>query len=57
VKDQIEDYQSIPEVITSIDCGNAVVYLLSEYSKSITGQIIKVDSGFTNLLYSNSFLP
>ena len=57
VKDQIEDYQSIPEVITSLDCGNAVVYLLSEYSKSITGQIIKVDSGFTNLLYSNSFLP
>jgi len=57
VKDQVEDYQSIPEVITSLDCGNAVVYLLSEYSKSITGQIIKVDSGFTNLLYSNSFLP
>lgn len=57
VKDQIEDYQSLPEVITSIDCGNLVVYLLSEYSKSITGQIIKIDSGFTNLLYSNSFLP
>ena len=57
VKDQIEEYQSVPEVITSIDCGNLVVFLLSEYSKSITGQIIKIDSGFTNLLYSNSFLP
>lgn len=57
VKEQIEDYQSIPEVISSIDCGHLVVYLLSEYSKSITGQIIKIDSGFTNLLYSNSFLP
>lgn len=57
IKDQIEDYQSIPKVITSTDCGNTAVFLLSEYSKSITGQIIKVDSGFTNLLYSNSFLP
>ena len=57
VKDQIEDYQSLPEVISPLDCGNLVVYLLSKYSRSITGQIIKVDSGFTNLLYSNSFLP
>ena len=57
IKYQIEDYQSIPNVITALDCGNMVVYLMSEYSKSITGQIIKVDSGFTNLLYSNSFLP
>jgi gluconate 5-dehydrogenase len=57
IKSQIEDYQSIPKVITSTDCGNAAVFLLSEYSKSITGQIINVDSGFTNLLYSNSFLP
>ena len=57
LKDQIEDYQSIPQVISSMDCGNLAVYLLSEYSNSITGQIIKVDSGFTNLLYSNSFLP
>tara|TARA_A100001011_G_C14282183_1_gene832087 strand:+ start:376 stop:1167 length:792 start_codon:yes stop_codon:yes gene_type:complete len=57
IKYQIEDYQSIPDVITALDCGNMVVYLMSEYSKSITGQIIKVDSGFTNLLYSNSFLP
>jgi meso-butanediol dehydrogenase/(S,S)-butanediol dehydrogenase/diacetyl reductase len=57
MKDQIEDYQSVPKAISSLDCGNLVVYLLSEYSNSITGQIIKVDSGFTNLLYSNSFLP
>jgi len=57
LKDQIEDYQSLPKAITSLDCGNLAVYLLSEFSKSITGQIIKVDSGFTNLLYSNSFLP
>ncbi len=57
LKHQIEDYQSVPQVISSLDCGNLAVYLLSEYSNSITGQIIKVDSGFTNLLYSNSFLP
>lgn len=57
MKAQIEDYQSVPKAISSLDCGNLVVYLLSEYSNSITGQIIKVDSGFTNLLYSNSFLP
>ena len=57
LKGQIEDYQSIPEPISSLDCGNLTVFLLSELSNSITGQIIKVDSGFTNLLYSNSFLP
>jgi len=57
LKDQIEDYQSLPEPISSFDCGNLAVFLLSEFSNSITGQIIKVDSGFTNLLYSNSFLP
>ena len=57
LKDQIEDYQSIPQPISSLDCGNLTVFLLSEFSNSITGQIIKVDSGFTNLLYSNSFLP
>ena len=57
LKGQIEDYQSIPEPISSLDCGNLTVFLLSEFSNSITGQIIKVDSGFTNLLYSNSFLP
>ena len=57
LKGQIEDYQSIPEPISSLDCGNLTVFLLSEFSNSITGQIIKIDSGFTNLLYSNSFLP
>ncbi|MFK5974512.1 MAG: SDR family oxidoreductase [Flavobacteriaceae bacterium] len=55
-KEQKDEYQSLRHLITARDCGNAVVFLLSDLARSITGQTIKVDAGFTNLLYSNSFI-
>lgn len=50
------DYQSIRQHISARDCGNAVVFLLSDLSRSITGQTITVDAGLTNLLHANSFI-
>ncbi|MCK0148254.1 SDR family oxidoreductase [Arenibacter sp. F26102] len=55
-KNQKNEYQSLRHTITSRDCGNAVVFLLSDLSRSITGQTIIIDAGFTNLLHSNSFI-
>ncbi|WP_190809710.1 SDR family NAD(P)-dependent oxidoreductase [Flagellimonas sp. S3867] len=53
---QRDEYQSLKHFISPRDCGNAVVFLLSDLARSITGQTLIVDGGFTNLLYGNSFL-
>lgn len=50
------DYQSLSDEITARDCGNSVAFLLSDLSKSITGQTIVVDAGSVNLVYANSFI-
>lgn len=47
VKNYIENEQAIPRAIESIDCGNVVAFLLSDLSRSITGQTIYVDNGDT----------
>lgn len=54
--DAKNDYQSIRQAISARDCGNTVVFLLSDLSKSITGQTITVDAGLTHLLHANSFI-
>jgi NAD(P)-dependent dehydrogenase (short-subunit alcohol dehydrogenase family) len=56
VEDLKSDYQSLSDEITARDCGNTVVFLLSDLSKSITGQTIVVDAGSINLAYANSFI-
>ena len=56
VEDLKKDYQSLKHPITARDCGNSVVFLLSDLSKSITGQVITVDAGSVNLLHANSFI-
>ncbi|MEX0288321.1 MAG: SDR family NAD(P)-dependent oxidoreductase [Flavobacteriaceae bacterium] len=55
-EEQKVEYQSLNHLITARDCGNAAVFLLSDLARSITGHTIPVDAGFTNLLYSNSFI-
>jgi len=52
----VNDYQSVRQAISARDCGNVAVFLLSDLSKSITGQTITVDAGLTNLLHANSFI-
>ncbi len=49
------DHQCLDFFTTARDCGNVVVFLLSDLSRSITGQTITVDNGTTNLLYNNEF--
>lgn len=49
------EYQSIPRLIESRDCGNVAAYLLSDLSRAITGQVIYVDQGLTSMLFTRSF--
>ena len=56
VDDFIHYQQVIPEHISARDCGNTVAFLLSDYSKSITGQTIVVDAGTTIMIHNRDFL-
>lgn len=46
------DEQLLHRVVEPVDCGWAVAFLLSELSRSITGQVLAVDAGLTARLYS-----
>ncbi|MDX2246003.1 MAG: SDR family oxidoreductase [Bacteroidia bacterium] len=50
------DQQVLRHLIQAIDVGYAVVFLLSDMSRSITGQTLMVDNGMTLTLYNNSFV-
>ena len=56
VEDFIHYQQVIPRHIEAIDCGNTVAFLLSNLSKSITGQTICVDAGTTIMIHNRDFL-
>jgi NAD(P)-dependent dehydrogenase (short-subunit alcohol dehydrogenase family) len=55
IEDHKSDHQCLNFFTSARDCGNVVVFLLSELSRSITGQTIYVDNGTTNLLYNNEY--
>lgn len=55
VDDLITDQQVLFFDIDPKDCGNVVAFLLSDLSRSVTGQTIYVDNGSINLLYNRSF--
>ena len=57
VEEHRSQYQNLAHDILAIDCGHAVAFLLSDLSRSITGQTLTVDAGSTNLLYANQFIP
>ena len=54
--DYINKQQVIPKDIYPIDCGNTVAFLLSDYSKAITGQTIYVDAGTTIMIFNRDFV-
>ncbi len=54
-KDYIEEQQVLFRKIEPEDCGNVVVFLLSDLSKAVTGQTVYVDNGSTSLLYNYKF--
>lgn len=56
VEEFINDQQVLHHYIEPIDCGHAVSFLLSEYSRSITGQTICVDAGKTIMLFNKAYV-
>lgn len=55
-EDFIKNQQVIPRFIEAIDCGNTVAFLISDLSKSITGQTIVVDAGTTIMIMNRDFV-
>jgi len=55
IEEHKSDHQCLNFFSSARDCGNVVVFLLSDLSRSITGQTIYVDNGTTNLLYNNEY--
>lgn len=55
MEDHKTDHQCLNFFTTARDCGNVVVFLLSDLSRSITGQTICVDNGTINLLYNIAY--
>jgi NAD(P)-dependent dehydrogenase (short-subunit alcohol dehydrogenase family) len=55
IEDHKTEHQCLDFFTTARDCGNVAVFLLSDLSRSITGQTICVDNGTTNMLYNNSY--
>jgi len=49
-----ENQQALPYDVAPIDCGNVVAFLLSDLSRSVTGQTILVDAGATALLFKST---
>jgi len=56
VQDFVDNQQTLHHFIKPIDCGYAAAFLLSELSRSITGQIIYVDAGKTSMLFNREFI-
>ena len=56
VNDYRRNQQALPYFIDAVDCGHATVFLLSELSRSITGQTIYVDAGSTSMIFGNDFI-
>lgn len=56
IHNHTHDQQVLRHLIQAIDVGNTVAFLLSDMSRSITGQVLMVDNGMTLTLYNNSFV-
>ncbi|MEZ5042755.1 MAG: SDR family oxidoreductase [Saprospiraceae bacterium] len=52
----VADQQVLHHFIQPIDCGYTAAFLLSELSRSITGQTIYVDAGKTIMLFNKAFI-
>jgi NAD(P)-dependent dehydrogenase (short-subunit alcohol dehydrogenase family) len=55
MEDHKKDQQCLNFFTSARDCGNVAVFLLSDLSRSITGQTICVDNGTTSMLYNNAY--
>ncbi len=55
IDDHRDDQQSLNSFVTARDCGNIAVFLLSDLSRSITGQTFYADNGTTSMIYNNRY--
>lgn len=56
VEEFIENQQVLHHFIEPIDCGHTAAFLLSDYSRSVTGQTIYVDAGKTIMLFNQDYI-
>lgn len=56
VDDFVQYQQVLHHLIEPIDCGRTAVFLLSDKSRSITGQTIYVDAGKTIMLFNKDYI-
>jgi len=56
VQDFVDNQQVLHHFIEPIDCGNTVAFLLSDLSRSVTGQTIYVDAGKTIMLFNRDYI-
>ncbi len=54
--DFVQNQQAIPRLIQPVDCGNVAAFLLSDLSRSVTGQTIYVDAGTTIMIFGRDFV-
>lgn len=52
----VDNQQVLHHFIEPLDCGNTVAFLLSDLSRSITGQTIYVDAGKTIMLFNRNYV-
>lgn len=56
VRDFIKNQQVLHHYIEPVDCGHTAAFLLSDLSRSITGQTIYVDAGKTIMLFNQDYI-
>ena len=56
VQDFVDNQQVLHHFIEPVDCGNMAAFLLSDLSRSVTGQTIYVDAGKTIMLFNRDYV-
>lgn len=56
VRDHTANHQALQLEISPEDCGELAVFLLSDRSRCITGQTIRIDGGMTAMLYNRDYI-
>ena len=55
-QDFVDNQQTLHHFIEPVDCGNMAAFLLSDLSRSVTGQTIYVDAGKTIMLFNRDYI-
>lgn len=55
-QDFVDNQQALHHFIEPVDCGNMAAFLLSDLSRSVTGQTIYVDAGKTIMLFNRDYI-